>query len=262
MNLKADIPSIIVLFCAFSLLSDEALTHTIENSGPKDVLPSSLLKIANEAYELNIKGLKLLEFKKYEEAFDYFNKSIDKVPNYSDALNNKGVVYFRRGNIGLASELWEKVIKIDPEYAISYYNLGMIAYHDKKFKKAKNYFLKAIENKKRFEEAYIMLGKINLQLGEKKTSLHRFKRAYRINPVFKEAWENYAFALIQNGDTSSAVKILLKNRNTVTALTMLGQIMAGKGNYKKAVDYFSKALSKGGDPSILLQLATVYYNSR
>ncbi len=71
----------------------------VDESG--DVLPAALLKVAEEAYELNMKGLDALELDNFEEALDYFEQAAARLPNYSDAINNSGVVYFRRrGRVG------------------------------------------------------------------------------------------------------------------------------------------------------------------
>ncbi len=93
---------------------------TIDLNDAGDALPSALLKVAEEAFGLNAKGLDALTANNYDEALNYFQQASDKLPNYTDAINNCGVVYFRRGNIGMAQETWQKVTQLDPRGIFKY----------------------------------------------------------------------------------------------------------------------------------------------
>lgn len=226
-----------------------------------NVLPSALFKSAEEAYELNMKGLDALELDNYDEALEYFEKASESIPNYSDAINNIGVVYFRRGNVVMAQETWQKVVQIDPGYATSYYNLGIVRYSDKRYKAAKEYFLQALDKNKRFVDALVMLGRVELVLGNKKTALNYLKKAYKINPMHQGAWGTLAYGHIQNGDTATAEKILGKYKKNAYALKMLGQIEASRGHMKNAIRYLSEAVARGGEKSILLEISQIQLDS-
>ncbi len=245
----------------FSLSAYEFdMVFGVNESG--DVLPAALLKVAEEAYGLNMKGLDALEGDKSDEALSYFKRASSLLPNYSDALNNSGVVYFRRGNIPIAREIWHKVQKIDPDYATTYYNLGIIAYSEKKYSDAKSLFKRALDKNKRFINALIMLGKIELNSGNRKAALAYLEKAYGINKKHQDAWSTLAYAYIQNGDTSNAELILKQNLKSPQALKMLGQIEAGRGHTGAAIQYLTDALAQGGDKSIYLDIAQLHLDSK
>lgn len=231
----------------------------IEKDG--EALPSALLKSAEKAYALNMKGLDALELGNYDEALELFNKAIEQLPYYSDAINNKGVVYFRRGHVVLAGEIWQKVIKIDPEYSTAYYNLGIIGYNEKKYEVAKHYFLQALDKNKRFVDALAMLGKTDLMLGNLKDALGSLKKAYKINPSHQGAWGSLAYSMVAMGDTADAEKILKKYKKNAYALKMLGQIEAARGHATNAIKLLTEAITRGGEKSIFVDIAQIQLDS-
>src|SRR4030042_1415209 len=120
-ELKATL--ILVFFMVyFSPVCAYDVEFEIDMDDTSDALPAALLKGAEKAYSMNLKGLDALELDKYDEALVCFKNAAEMLPNYTDAINNCDVVYCRRGNIVLARETWEKVLKMDPAYAIAYYN--------------------------------------------------------------------------------------------------------------------------------------------
>lgn len=64
--------------------------------------------------ELSIKGKKLLEEGKFEEALGFFEQALLKNPNDPDLLNNKGVTLRSLGRYDEAIECFNKSLEIDP----------------------------------------------------------------------------------------------------------------------------------------------------
>ncbi len=252
--------STLLYFLLFLLITPFASEPTIEIDLDQDseVIPSALIKVAEEAFDLNTKGLDALNLENYDEALTFFKKAAQTLPNYSDAINNCGVVYFRRGNISLAEETWQKVIEIDPEYAIVYYNLGILSFNKKETTLAKTYFRQALDKNDRFVDALVMLGKINLSQGYEKEAIRILKKAYGINRAHQGSWGTYAFALIKSGDTLSAEKILKRESKNHHALKMLGEIEATRGADGQALSYLQEAISRGGDKAIYLTIAEIH----
>ncbi len=251
-----------ILLCITNLpLYPFEIEFEFEVGDSGDVLPAALLRVAEEAYHLNLKGLDALGIDNFDEALDYFEQAAARLPNYSDAINNSGVVYFRRGNIGMARDIWQKVLKIDPDYATTCHNLGIVAYSEKKYEEAKSFFKQALDKNKRFIDALVMLGKIELNTGSRKAALTCLKKAYGINKAHQGAWGTLAYAYIQNGDTANAEIILKKNLKSAHALKMLGQIEAGRGHTNAAIQYLTDALAKGGDKSIYLDITQLHLNN-
>lgn len=241
-----------VLFSAYSLELEFQLDLLDENA-----LPSAITKAIDEAYQLNSDGLKALDNKEYDKALLLFDQALSKVPEYNDAANNRGVVYFRKGIISEAQRIWEELASKDPQYALASYNLALIYLHERQLDAARRLMERALKADDKLVEAHARLGMINLQLGEKNKALESLRKAYRINPANNDAWNSMALGLILTGDTSGAVNILSKRTDNGDALSMLGKIEGLRRNYLNAADYLSRAVEKGADPSVMVDLATV-----
>ncbi|HUI91891.1 MAG TPA: tetratricopeptide repeat protein [Chitinivibrionales bacterium] len=227
-----------------------------DSLGAIDALPAALLRGAQEAYTVNMKGLDALERDNLDSAALCFSKAMSLLPNYTDARNNMGVVHFRRGNITQAGMLWKAITESDPTYSIAYYNLGVIEFHKKNYQACCLEMQKAVSLNKKFVEAFLMLGRAELMLDKPKDALEHFKAANRAAPERSETWQFLSYAYVHAGDTAAALSFLTKHQDNAAALKMLGEIEASRKNYKAASGYFSDAVSKGGNADQLLDLAS------
>ena len=247
-------------FLAFLLIIvASAICHEMElqvDPDQKDALPSAIVKAVDQAYELNIKGIECLNKKQLDLALSYFDQALDVLPDYSDAANNRGVVFYKRGNIPEARRIWEELASRDPGYAIASYNLGLIYFNENEYDAASRLFERALKADQKLVEALVRLGYIQIQKGQKDKGLENLKKAYKISPDHQDAWGFLAHGLILCRDTSGAVEILKKRADKAEALKLLGRIEAVRKNYQKATEYFSGAVSRGADPSILVELAS------
>lgn len=222
----------------------------------ENALPSAITKTIDEAYEMNKRGLEALKNKQYDAALAAFDEALEMLPNYTDAINNRGVTYFRRGNIAEAQSIWEHLAVKEPKYAIASYNLGLVYLHERQLEAALRLFERALKAQKRFTEALVRSGTTCIELGRRDKGLAYLKKAYKTAPNHPDAWSFYAFGLMATGDTAAAVTILKKRSSHAKALQLLGSIESSRGNSKAAVSYLTKAVGKGADPSILVELAT------
>jgi tetratricopeptide (TPR) repeat protein len=220
-------------------------------------LTAAIFRGADEAFKLNSDGLDALESNELKLAEALFEKAIDVLPFYSDAQNNLGVVYYRRGEVSRAKELWNSISVSDKKYHLSWFNLGILSFDHEKYQEAEELFKKTIKLKKRFAQGELMLGRTALALGDVPKALGRVDLAYKINPKNSQIWSNYAFLLLESGDTTKAISILDKHRSNSEALQLLGQISAVRGDSREAISLLESALKKGDDRSfvpVLLQL--------
>ncbi|MFP4012695.1 MAG: tetratricopeptide repeat protein [Chitinispirillaceae bacterium] len=223
----------------------------------ENALPSAVIKAADDAYNLNMRGLDALEKKDYKTALECFDNALAVFPQYSDALNNRGVVLFRRGDVVGAQRTWETVVKRDSDCGVGYYNLGLVFLYDNQLEKARKMFEKALRVNKKFIEAVVRLGIVHLRGGNEAAALDQFERAYKIQPTHQDAWNFYSYGLLVNGDTVKAVTVLRNAGNNSISLTRLGRIEGARKNYKEAGAYLSEAVKLGAEPSILVELASV-----
>ncbi len=223
----------------------------------ENALPAAIGKVVSEAYEMNRQGLEALERRDYDAALAAFDEALKILPDYSDAENNRGVAYFRRGNIGEAQSIWEKLAVREPDYATARYNLGLIFLHERKLEASLRLFEQAVKSEGRFVEALVRCGTVCMELGRRSKGLEYLRKAYKIAPDHPDTWSFLGYALVSGGDTAEALKILRKQESKPNALRLLGSIESSRKNHRKAALYFSKAVEKGADPSILVELASL-----
>jgi tetratricopeptide (TPR) repeat protein len=244
----------IVLMAFCSLAGAVEVNIDIDSIGG-DALAAGIMKTVAEADSLNKKGLIALDKREYEKAMDFFDEALRVLPEFSDARNNRGVVKFRKGDISGAQEIWEKLAVKDPGYAIVSYNLSLVQLHQKQYDAAIRLLERALKADKKLVEAQVRLGVIRLERGEKTKGLDLLRKAYSLSPSHPDAWSFYAYALVENGDTSGAIAVLEKNSDKPEALKLLGRIEGARKNYVAASSRLSRAVSLGADPSVFLELA-------
>ncbi|MDR2692998.1 MAG: tetratricopeptide repeat protein [Chitinispirillales bacterium] len=227
------------------------------DASPEKALYGAIMKVADEAFQLNLKGLDALERKDNNAALDLFTQAITVFPQYTDAINNRGVVLYRRGDVAGAQRAWEEAVRRDPQYYVAYYNIGLIHIHSKKPDEAKRQFELAVKRNPKFTEAILRLGAIEMQAGRSNTALEYFAKAYKTAPRHQDAWNFYSYGLLVAKDTAGAITVLKNVGDDPEALAQLGRIEGLRKHYAQAAEYLTKAVDRGASPQALLDLASV-----
>jgi tetratricopeptide (TPR) repeat protein len=225
-------------------------------ASPDKALSAAIMKAADEAFQLNLKGLDALERKDNGAALEFFAQALAVFPQYTDAINNRGVALYWRGDVAGAQRAWEDALKRDPRYHVAYYNIGLIYLHSRKPDEAKRQFEAALKYNEKFTEAILRLGAINMQAGRPATALEYFAKAYKGAPTHQDAWNFYSYGLLATGDTAGAVAVLKGVGDSPGALSQLGRLEAMRKRYAQAAEYLSRAVSRGAPPQTMLDLAS------
>jgi tetratricopeptide (TPR) repeat protein len=232
----------------------------IDNAFEKEALPSSIIRAVNNAYELNMKGLDALDKGNLDAAMAFFDEALGILTDYYDAENNKGVVFYRKGSIAAAKEIWEKIAAKDPNYAVASYNLGLLYTHDHQLDAALRLYDRALKANPKFVEALVRSGMTLLQLGNREKAFGQLEKAYKIAPDHQDAWLFYSFGKLESKDTTEALSVLKRHLGSPEALKMLGNIESSRKNNKKAIEYYQKAATVGGDKMFLVNFANALYD--
>ncbi|MBD3322600.1 MAG: tetratricopeptide repeat protein [Chitinivibrionales bacterium] len=249
------------VFGTAAIISGIEIEFSPDEISGSDAIPSALVRTAEDAYKLNMRGLDLLESGDVDGARPLFEQAKETLPGYTDAINNLGVVYFRKGQVARAEALWESIIEQDGTYALAFHNLGTLAFYEKKYGQAREYFSRALKVNKTLIDTHVMLGRMALSQGKNQEALRYFGKAYSINSQHKAAWGYYAYGLIQEGDTSQAVRVLKENPLNPDALDMLGTVGAVRGDLQASAGYFRRAAEAGARSPVFLKLASVYLDA-
>ena len=86
-----------------------------------------------------------LEFKKYDEAIEDFDRTLQINSNNKEAYRGKGVCLARKGCYYEAIQNYKKAIEIDKDYEVVYYNMGICYSRLKEYSKAIKSYTKALD---------------------------------------------------------------------------------------------------------------------
>jgi tetratricopeptide (TPR) repeat protein len=141
-----------------------------------------------EAYIINISiGNSYFRMEKYDEAEKSYQKVLEKDPNNALALVGMGNCYLNTGNNDKALEYYSKVEfeKIDDPTVL--YNVGTILYNNSKLEESLNYYKRAVELQENFLDARYQLGLAYLALGNNQEALKEFENHLKGDPNSERA---------------------------------------------------------------------------
>ena len=156
--------------------------------------PYEAIKYFEKAFETNNKdvsslnsiGLILKFYEKYEEALEYFNKSISLEPNYV-WYSNRGNTKSALGDFDGALEDFNKALHYNDKSAEIYNNIASALNEKGLPADALPYLKKAIQLKDDFADAYNNLGIANEFLKNREESIKYFKKALEFDPTNDDA---------------------------------------------------------------------------
>ncbi|MES2627483.1 MAG: tetratricopeptide repeat protein [Bacteroidota bacterium] len=185
--------------------------------------------------------VKLSEFylirRKYQEAMDFANKSLEVKPDLARPYFVKGWIYMETGDTAKSSTSYQTAVELDPNFYDAYIQLGSLASRSSK-DVALDYFNSAIDirpqsmealyfkamflqNRKRYDEArqvyadmlvvdsnnanaYYNLGYIQLDENKPDSAILSFTKAISKNSRYAEAYYNRGYAYELTGKKSQA----------------------------------------------------------
>ena len=157
---------------------------------------------ASRAY--NLQGLLLHEDKKFDEAIEKYEKSVELNPKFAIAYNNWGEALYRQGAGEGAIEKYKKSIKEDPQFAAAYYHWGYVLFKQSDYEQAVEKFKKAVKLDPRFPMALNDWGEVLYKQGDYKRAEEKFKKAVEVDPQFAKGYCNWGKVLYKQGDHKRA----------------------------------------------------------
>jgi tetratricopeptide (TPR) repeat protein len=190
----------------------------------------------------------LLRLKKMDEALETIRKSLINNPKNIRALDLRGGAYLKKKMWDSAIASYAEILEINPNDPATLFNRGISYSHIKEYDLAK----KDIEQAMKIDTAGKFVGYNNLgfflKLEQKlyKEAIEYFDKAIEVKPDFAYAYSNRAFAKINIGDASGAMKDIKKSLEldptNSYAYKNFGIIYLKTGDVAKACKNFQKAL--------------------
>ena len=132
---------------------------------------------AQDANELYIKGIQSFDNKKYNEALDFFSRSIDKSPDFEEAYLKRGACFMIFHDFDNAINDFNKVIELNPHNELAYYNRGLAFKNIGKFNPAILDFNEVIKANEKFGLAYFYRALSKMELDDFKGACVDFSKA-------------------------------------------------------------------------------------
>lgn len=159
-------------------------------------------KVAKMALDFNENNAKAYNYlghvsasrNRFEQAKDYYLKSLKIESNYYAPLNGLGTICYDKKDFVNAEIYFKKAIALKPTDNLPYYNIGIINVEKKNYSKAEKYFKKSLDLKPRDINSLNELGKIKFTLESFDESEVFFKDAVLFNKDDPEA--NYWLGLL------------------------------------------------------------------
>ncbi len=203
---------------------------------------------------------------KFEEAIDYFNRSI-AIGQYNrqtkaDALYWRGESYYRLHRIPEAARNFNEYLQTNTQtntemYALAHYNLGYCAFHQKDYSTAQSRFLKYAQldngqNQNALADAYNRIGDSYLEGRHFEEAKRYYSMAEGLNSPSGD-YSFYQMALVAGLQKDYAGKITLLNRlagkypaspYAVSALYEKGRSYVMMENNRQAIASFKELLNR------------------
>ena len=211
----------------------DAFNETIRlyqtNSRPvtKLIDPGETIRLYQEYVEAHYrKGKALAELKRYEEAVDAYNQTIDFSPEHVGAHFDQGVALAKLGEHQKAVDAFDKTIclyqtnsqpstelidideamHLNQEHVEAHYRRGKALYELKHYGEAVAAYYWAIHFNPEHVNAHFNMGKALYELGDNQGAVVAYEKAIRLNPGHVDAYYQKGNALSNLGHHREAVE--------------------------------------------------------
>lgn len=191
-------------------------------------------------------GFILQQQQRYDEAKEYYKKSIKIRPDYEGSYYNLGLCYMMTGKTDEAIENYRKAVSIKPIFAGAHYNLAL-AYEKKGLvNDAIEEHKKAIEFSSDFYDAYNNLGALYGNMGKTEEEIRNYSMAVKYKPDNARVQFNLGVHYHQMNDMDKAEEhyryAIKYGFNEPEVFNNLGILFSIQRLYNQAIDFYKKAL--------------------
>jgi len=204
------------------------------------------------------RGTYLMNEKKYKEALDDFNKTIELNNRYANAYFNRGKVLLDNNRLDEAMSDFNKVIELKPLNADAYYSRGVIYFNRKNYEASIKEYTKAIELKPDFSDAFYTRANSLRELKRNEEALKDYNKSIELKPAYALSWFNRAVLFMNEKKNEEAIKDFNKAIEVdplyANAYVNRGNVFNDEKKYEEAIKDYTKAIELRPD------LAAAYFN--
>lgn len=197
----------------YSPLSREVRIRIAETTELEIILEKAekaLERALSDADNHFMKGYKLYDEQKYEEAISEYKQAIEKNPEQWGYFFNLGLAYKKTKDLDAAIEAFKTAVELNPDGISSVKELGEALALAEKFEEAKPYYDKAAEAINDDPVFYYNYGSILNSMGETEKALEAYEQAAAIQEDYADAYYQMGTLYISLNKKEEAIKALEK----------------------------------------------------
>jgi TolB-like protein/Flp pilus assembly protein TadD len=227
-----------------------------------------------EAYELYLKGRFFWNKRTGDDlrkSIEYLKQAIAKDPGYALAYaalaDSYGILRFYGGaspneSIVPATAAAKKALELDDSLAEAHASLGLIATEELEIHRGLSELERAVQLNPNYATAHHWLSLALTALGQSDRSITELKRALELDPlsmiINADLSIGYLYARRYDEAEAQARKTLEIDSRSFVAHYYLGMALQLKGQLKKAIPEFQKAVELNNDPYSIAMLAQAH----
>ena len=179
-----------------------------------------------------------------------YEKALEFDPRFDLALYNLGASYISRKekNYAKARENYLKVLKVNPDYKEACYAIGMTYGYEDNYAVAKVWLEKAIVLDPGFLTAHKFLGVVLGEMKDYEGAIVSYEAALHLDPMNADIYVRKAKMESALGKDDAALRdlefALDLDPTSKRSLLYLGDFHAKKGELRKALEYYDKAVAQ------------------
>jgi len=137
-------------------------------------------------YYFNL-GLAYKKIDNKEEALASFKKSVNLNPKSYSSNKELGEILAKGDNYEEAKEYYQKAVELSPDDPDAFYNLGVCLINTGESEAALDYFLKSVELKEDYADAYYQIGTIYIGQNRVKEAVANLEKFLELAPEHEKA---------------------------------------------------------------------------
>jgi tetratricopeptide (TPR) repeat protein len=180
-------------------------------------------------------------------AISAYSSAIEINPKKADYYNQRGVAYFRNEDYYRAISDFYRAVEILPKYHRPFHNMAFSKYQLQDFMLALADVDTAIAIDGEYVASHNLRGLILNELGKTEEARVSFDRAMQLDDKDPDFPYNVGYTYFEERNYEKALEFFLKAEsrggNSVTVLSKIGNCYDILGNHPKAVEYHSKCIA-------------------
>ena len=148
--------------------------------------------LRNTSEELYRRGLAADDAWQFDDALDFYRRSIDLNPRATGALVNLGTIFYRRRDWKNAEQYYRQALEVDPQYPLAHFNLGNLFDELGCFEEAVGHYEKALEFSPDYADAHFNLALVCQKTGRGSGALRHWHAYLKCGTADSAFWREFA----------------------------------------------------------------------